>query len=106
MESSQGVSAEPGPCIVVSGFATVEVEDAMRRWRRWRVAATDLSLATVLVGFTADGKPDPTFGQGSVIRVERDHSGRMVVQPDGKLLVPVTAGGQAGAVAIQRLLAN
>ena len=70
------------------------------------IVTSRLSQVGVLIGFTADGKPDPTFGQGGVLRAEQDLYGRVTVQPDGKLLLSVAKEGRPVGIFVQRLLVD
>ena len=70
------------------------------------IVSSRLSQVGVLVGFTGDGKPDPTFGQGGVLRAEQEHHGRVTVQPDGKLLLSVAKEGRPVGISVQRLLVH
>lgn len=94
-DSASSVAVQPGGKILVGGNTSLPVA--------FRLTRSDF----VLLRYTPDGRPDPTFGQGGrvVTDVAGSHDGAnaMAVQPDGKiLLVGSASNGQNDDIAVVR----
>src|SRR4051794_38486467 len=55
-------------------------------------------LRATVQRLTADGNPDPTFGDRGIVTLPRGVARAMAVQPDGKIVVLVDEGGADTAV--------